>query len=381
MKKKKEQRKQDYKRICIVRSNPVKPDSRVEKEAEALKSAGYYVHILAWDRESSHKAETSRIHNGIPITRLGYKSGYGEGLKNLRSRAGFQAAMFFWLLKNGSKFYIVHACDIDTGFFSYIPARLTGCRFVFDLFDFICGEPHNIFEWMVRKAQLMLVNRSDAVIICSEQRKIQIRDARPRKLAVIHNSPDESMAGDTVPVTVKKNRLSVVYVGILPKDRLLGEMISYFKKHSDQDVYIGGFGPMEEDIKRASGRYPNIYFVGRIPYAQTLALEKECDLMVAAYDPKVENYRMAAPNKFYESLMLGKPIIMVKGTGMSDVVEKYDTGVLIDYSEEGFLEGISKMLERKNEWEIMSQRMKELYKRKYSWQTMKKKLTDLYFYL
>ena len=59
----------------------------------------------------------------------------------------------------------------------------------------------------------------------------------------------------------------------------------------------------------------NIFYYGRIPYDRTIALEKECDVMCAIYDPKVPNHYYAAPNKFYEALMLGMPLIMAKGTG------------------------------------------------------------------
>ena len=36
------------KKVCIIRSNPVRPDSRVEKEAWTLKKNGYDVHILVF---------------------------------------------------------------------------------------------------------------------------------------------------------------------------------------------------------------------------------------------------------------------------------------------------------------------------------------------
>ncbi len=60
-------------RVCIIRSNPVDPDSRVEKEAYSLAVAGFDVQILAWDRNSDHAPEEERIvikGVPIPITRL-----------------------------------------------------------------------------------------------------------------------------------------------------------------------------------------------------------------------------------------------------------------------------------------------------------------------
>ena len=76
--------------------------------------------------------------------------------------------------------------------------------------------------------------------------------------------------------------------------------------------------------------------------------------------------------------MLGKPVMMVKGTGMSDIVKTYDIGELIDFSEEGFMTGLQHLLSRKNEWGDMSVRMKNLYEEQFSWEIMQDRLINLY---
>ena len=106
-------------KICILRSNPVKPDSRVEKEALALHNAGYNVHILAWDRDTDHLPVTESITvagKDIPITRLGFKASFGEGFKNIIPFLKFQFGIRKFLRKE--HFDIVHACDFDTAFSS-----------------------------------------------------------------------------------------------------------------------------------------------------------------------------------------------------------------------------------------------------------------------
>ena len=131
-------------------------------------------------------------------------------------------------------------------------------------------------------------------------------------------------------------------------------------------------------MQDAAKKYENIHFYGRLSYSDTLALEKECDIMLAIYDPSIDNHFYAAPNKFYESLMLGKPVMMVKNTGMSTVVKDENIGVLIDYSKEGFIKGAEELVAKKDEWISMSQRMKKLYKEQYSWDEMEKRLLILY---
>lgn len=100
--------------------------------------------------------------------------------------------------------------------------------------------------------------------------------------------------------------------------------------------------------------------------------------LLAIYDPSIDNHFYAAPNKFYESLMLGKPVMMVKNTGMSTVVKDENIGVLIDYSKEGFIRGAEELVAKKDEWISMSQRMKKLYKEQYSWAEMERRLVELY---
>lgn len=369
------------KNVCIIRSNPVRPDSRVEKEAWTLKKAGYHVHILSWDRDSDHAPEDGAITVAgemIPITWLGYKAAFNAGMKSLKPYLQFQFSMRKWLRQHSSEIDIIHACDFDTAFFSQSRAR--GKVFIYDIFDFLYGEPKSLLQRAVRKAQIQIINRADATIICSEERRKQIEDANPKRLAVIHNTPFRELQSKDSGLAFQSSsdRIKIAYVGILADERLLTAIGRCISRAEDVELHIAGFGPLESYFTALSSAYDNIYYYGRIPYTQTLALEKRCDIMTAIYDPAIENNRRAAPNKFYESLMLGKPVIMTRGTGMSHIVEEYDIGELIDFSEEGFEAGLRRLIARKAEWPAISARMQRIYDTKYSWDEMKKRLVDLY---
>lgn len=367
------------KRVCIIRSNPVNPDSRVEKEAWTLKKAGYYVHILAWDRDNNFSETEDFIEVAgikIPITRLGHKASFGEGMKNLKPYLAFQFHMRKWL-KNQC-FDIIHACDFDTAFFSLGIAKNKKTRFVFDIFDFLSGDPKNFFQKAVKKAQLRIINRADATIICTEERKLQIKGSKPKRLAVIHNTPDASQIGNEFFGLKKTENVKIVYVGILQDFRLLKEIADAVANFKGVELHVGGFGKYKSFFSQMADKYDNIFFYGKLNYDQTLALEKECDIMLAIYDPTIENHRFAAPNKFYESLMLGKPVIMVKDTGMSQIVSVNGIGVLIDYTEAGFIHGLNELLAVKQNWKIIGEKMRSLYKNEFCWNEMEKRLLNLY---
>ena len=135
---------------------------------------------------------------------------------------------------------------------------------------------------------------------------------------------------------------------------------------------------MENEIVKAAQDCERIYFYGRLPYKKTLTLENSCDIMTAIYDPKVPNHKYAAPNKFYESLMLGKPVVMAKNTGFDEIIEKNKIGCLIDFSFEGLSKGLEDLISRKENFPEISKTMKQLYKEKYSWSIMEERLTNLY---
>lgn len=369
------------KRVCIVRSNPVRPDSRVEKEAWSLMNAGYKVHILAWDRDSNHKPQNGIISVAgvkIPITWLGFKAAFGQGMKSIKPYMQFQCTMMKWLRKHANEYDIIHACDFDTAYFSI---KAVGNKtFVYDIFDFLYGEPKNFFQRRIRNAQIKIINQADATIICTEERQEQIRGSKPKRLAVIHNTPSiqQMQYGSDLIIQSNSNKVKVVYVGILEDERLLTSIGNSISKMKDFEFHIAGFGGLEPFFVKLSAEYDNIFYYGRIPYNQALELEVKCDIMTAIYDPSIENNRRAAPNKFYESLMLGKPVIMSKGTGMSSVISNNDIGVLIEFSEEGFVKGLSELNARRAEWPSMSKRMKNIYKEQYSWDEMEKRLILLY---
>jgi glycosyltransferase involved in cell wall biosynthesis len=135
---------------------------------------------------------------------------------------------------------------------------------------------------------------------------------------------------------------------------------------------------LESYIAQKAEEYPNVFFYGKLPYENTLSLENDCDLMVALYDPVVRNHRYCAPNKFYEAIMLGKPIIMANNTGFDDIIRENNIGITVDFSKQGLESGISALAERRNEWAEMAQRENALYNKQFSWRIMAQRIKRLY---
>ena len=367
-------------RIIITRSNPVEPDSRVEKEANSLKKAGHEVMLLVWDRERTYSYESTikqLSDSHVYKTSIGAKAEYGAGMKSLFPYLRFEFLLFWWLVIHRSQYDIIHLCDFDTAFFGSIAARLCKKKYVFDLFDYMSTNANTIKKKIIKKMEDRTISKADAVIICTEQRREQIKDAHAKTITVIHNSPPQIYFDHKI-CKSNSHRIKVVYVGILEERRRLKEITEVIAEMDNVEFHVGGFGQLESYFAEMEKTTKNIYYYGRIPYEDTLSLEKESDIITAVYDLSIGNSYYAAPNKFYESLMLGKPTIMVKGSGMSQYIQEYDLGELIECTKEGFACGLKKLIDRRDEWPEMSKRMQELYWREFSWNEIEQRLICLY---
>jgi len=370
-------------KVVFLRSNPVDPDSRVEKQVNSLIKAGYQVEILAWDRNDKYDRKESVIEldsGTVKVYRFGIPATYGGGIKkNLIALLNFQYKLFVWLTKNRKNYDVIHACDFDTAFIASKVSMILNKKLIYDIFDYYVDAfkvPKKIKK-IITFLDHNIINRADAVIICTEKRIDQIKGTNPKKLTIIHNTPAQ-VKTKINRLNLNPNKIKVVYVGILGEGRFIKEIIEFVQKNREFEFHIGGFGEYKNEIEKISKDFENIYFYGKMPYFKTLELENSCDIMTAIYDPNIPNHYYAAPNKFYEALMLGKPLIMVKNTGMDDVVTENRIGEVIDYNIDSLKNGIKEIVDRKAEWEELSQRMKSLYNKNYNWNEMEKRILDLY---
>lgn len=368
--------------IVLLRSNPVRPYPRLEKMAKCLIEYGYGVTVLAWDRDSDYPPRVELLELGsvnCRIVRIGLRGQFAGGIKkNLKGLLKFQHFIYRWLVEHKNEYDVIHAYDLDTGFTAQKAAYKTKKVFVYDIPDYYSnGHGYTgIIRRISNKIENGVIDKAFSTIICSEERKEEIKGSHPKNLYVIHNTPN-------MPIQPIKNehhgRIRFAYIGVFGTTRFLKEMTEFVAQRKDIELHIGGYGAnMEFYFEKMAQKYENITFYGRIPYSKTIEIERNCDILPVIYDPSLLNHKFAAPNKFYEALALGKPIIMAKGTGMSTIVEQYDLGETIEYTIESLEKAVNRLIDRKDKWKEIGEREQNLYRTSYSWDEMKKRIHKLY---
>ena len=371
--------------IVLIRSNAVSPDPPVEKVASCLLKNGYKVIILGWDRDGNYGEKGKEIDvvgGKVPLILFGIPAKFGAGYKSTIALAKFQYRLLYWLKRNKNLYDIIHAFDFDTALIANKCAKKYKKKLVYHILDFYVdshGLNGHYLGRIIKKAEIKIIDSANAVIICTEQRKKQIKGSHPKKLAIIHNTPyNSNFLGKDFKLQSKLSRYRIVYVGILAKGRFIDKIAEVVANDKRFEFHIGGYGILEQRMQNYANKNDNIFFYGKLSYEETLSLEKQCDIMTAIYDPSIPNHKYAAPNKFYESLMLGKPVIMAKGTGFDELVEKEKIGCVIEYSIEGLKNGLNELLDEKKEWEGMGEHSRDLYNKYYSWTIMENRLMRLY---
>lgn len=364
----------DEKSIIYLRSTSIINDSRATKEITCYLESGYKVIVLCWNRQKLDNLQLSIGDNKANIIAYNKESEYGKGLKNINSFLSFQLWLYKKLKELEKEYDIIHACDFDTAYIANKIAKKKNKKLVYDIYDYYV-DCHSLgqLKKMVEKRDINIINNADCTIICTEQRKKQISKATPKKLLIVHNSP--AINNLTVNRECNPKKIKICYVGILQDDRMLIELAEKIKGDARFEFLIGGFGKYESYFLNLSKKFDNVKFYGQMNYNHVLELENECDILFATYNPKIKNHKFSAPNKLYEAMALGKPIIVCNGTGVDEIVKKEKIGWVINYSADEFIDCIKNISCKK--YEMMSNNAKKLYVKKYSWDVMKKKIIDM----
>ena len=287
----------------------------------------------------------------------------------------FWKRTYAFLAANSSKYDAVHVVNFDTARPAFKAAGRFGKRTVYDIFDYY-SDSYNapgLVKSIIRKMENDYISRADMTIICSDERKAQISGSHPKKLIIVENSPEDKEVRDDFRLAEGSDmtRPKAVYAGMLVFDRFLKETCEVMMERNDIEWHVAGYGVLRPYIEECAATHDNIFYYGPLPYDDILALEKRCDIMTALQNPSVANNRYSAPNKFYEAMMLGKPLIMVRNGSIYREIEDNGTGEVINASDghvkEEIAEAFDRLLARREEWGGMGAAARKLYEDKYPW--------------
>ncbi len=327
--------------IIILRSQDILSDSRVLRYEEWYKKNDITYRIIGWNRKGKQlKRENTEYYTGV--------AGFQQGTKGIVGRIKWNYFLLRYLLAHREEYRVIHACDFDT----VMPSLFMKCfgkKVIFDIFDWFSDEVKTgkwYIDMLINLLERTSVKLSDLVIICERGRLKQMK-VIPRKWLVI---PNVSSFTDSPSVVANNfshdtDAIKIVYIGGLVEHRGLCELVDVVPLFPKIKFVIAGYGSesISDYIKEAASQYNNLEFLGKVDYKTALNVMSQADLLYAMYYTENPNHKYAAPNKFYESIFLHKPIVTTQGTLVGEMAENNHSGFVIGEGKDNLEKFFSKL--------------------------------------
>jgi glycosyltransferase involved in cell wall biosynthesis len=360
--------------VALIRSNPVSNDPRVEKIVRSL-SKKYSIIIFGWDREATH-SPWEFVERKIIIKRLKLRAPYGK-----KQLVLCYPLFWMWVFCNLLIYRpkIIHSCDLDSLIPSYVFKIIFSVKLVFDSFDryamaFIPYGCHALYEF-VNTFEEILSRNTDALITVSKERLSTFGEYKPKHSVVIMNCSEDILdreKRDKSPTDPYDN-LVVTYTGGIARGRGLLLLESIIQNLNGIRLILAG--RVCDDIINQLLRNPNVQYIGLLKHDEALELQKSADVIPLLYDPAIPINRVANPNKFFEAMMLGVPVIT---NVCREIVNTVGCGLVVEYNYGSIRDAILRLENDPSLRKEMGAKARIAFKRAYNWSLMEKKLLMLY---
>lgn len=305
-------------RILMAVTNDLSNDQRVRRHATALQDAGYAVTVIG------------RIRRGSPVLE---QRSYRQVRMWLPAERGplfylcYNLVLFFRLLVMPAD--IFHANDLDT-----LPAFAIARVFrrkplVYDAHELFTEVPELTHRPLVQKIWRWLERRCIPAVSHAMTVSYGIQDWYQQQyklhMKVVRNLPFRK----PFPDRSERSRI-LVYQGALNLGRGIELMIDAMSLLPEYQLYVIGKGDVEAGLKLRAANMANVVFTGHIPPAQLHQITRTAHIGLSLEEGLGLNYEYALPNKVFDYIQAGVPVLVAARPEMAALVQETGTGRILE---------------------------------------------------
>jgi glycosyltransferase involved in cell wall biosynthesis len=238
-------------------------------------------------------------------------------------------------------------------------ARRTGGRFVYDVADYhteaarLARMPGPV-RGLVRRRERRWARDAAAFLAVSDPVADLVAErwdvARPTVLLncppAWHPEQPGPIASDLIreAAGIARDRPVVLYQGGFSVDRGVEELVAAASHPRlaalDAAVVFLGYGRLEPFLRAAAERQPDrLYLLAAVPPDDLMPWTASADVSFVGQPPRTLNQRMNLPNKLFESLMAGVPVIVSEGNEQCRLVSDERVGACVDVDDPAAIAG------------------------------------------
>ena len=315
--------------IIVSVTNDLYTDQRVRKVCEFLVSDNYTVTLVGRKLKQSKK---------MPATAYKTKRFPLIFTKGALFYANYNLRLFFYLLFH--KADVLLANDLDTLFANHWAKKFKRkCKLVYDSHEYYCGVPELVSRPKVQKFWRSIEKRTvpkvDAMYTVNESIAAIYRKEYNREVKVVRNISDfkgikNKKTRQELDLPTDKFIVLIQGAGI-NIDRGAEELIEAIQLVPNSLLIFVGDGDVVPLLKikvKKESLENNIAFFGKRPYAELMNFTMVSDLGISMDKDTNINYRFSLPNKIFDYIHAGIPVLVSDLKEIKQIVEKYQVGLV-----------------------------------------------------
>ena len=301
-------------------------DQRVQKECRTLHQMGYEVVLIG--RKTGNPVRLEKM--GFHVVRLRVPFGSGPLMYFF-----FNVQLFFYLLFR--KADVLWANDLDTLLANFLIWRVKKCKLVYDSHEyFTLSVTKNTSRKVWERLENYIFPKLKNVITVNGSIASAYKKKYHVPVTVIRNLPYERMPEIRKGVVELPDKKILIMQGMgLNENRGTEEAVLTMQYLPDEFMlyFIGG-GTMLTRLKQMTrdlGLSRKIIFVAALPYDEMMEYTRQCFLgLIFEKIDVTDHHRFALPNKLFDYLKAGLPILSSKAPEIELLINQYQVGDVID---------------------------------------------------
>jgi len=331
------------KRIIISVTNDLFSDQRVDKVCNTLTQMGFCVLLVGRCYKNSPKLEQRKYQ--IKRLRHFFKTGpffYAE----------FSIRLFFYLLFK--KVDILVANDLDTLLPNVFLKKIKGKKLVYDAHEYFCGILEIQHRPGVKKIWQLIEKycfpKADVIITVSQAIANKYKEEYKKNVAVVRNIPILNLVDD-LHHEISNKHVIILQGNAIHKDRGGEVIIEAMPLIHNATLLVVGQGDMIPKMKERVnelGIQNIVVFTGRVTPVKLKEYTSSANLGIAFDKNVCPNHYYSLPNKLFEYIHAGVPVISSDLPERKKIIEQYEVGVVLsDLSPNVIANTINSILEDK----------------------------------
>ncbi len=257
---------------------------------------------------------------------------FSEGLSYIRRFPLYYKAIkkVVDLYKKEDIYYYYFGLDI-----ALVATLLSMKPYIYEECDLVHTYVRNkTVRFLLDRADKSIIKRAKLTALTSKGYAIYHFGAKqPKNVVIVPNKLSEQVK--SIPLSSRDtniDKLSIGFVGGVRFKSIISFANYYVKNFPNYEFHI--FGIIDNnylaDIENLK-KHSNCFIHGRFRSPDDLSsIYSQIDLVLSTYDVEIVNVKYAEPNKLYESIYYETPIIVSKGTFLSERVNELGVGFSVD---------------------------------------------------